>query len=57
MPVTAFITDTPAGVVPEQAAGLELRGRQHTRIEDRICELKATGLHNLPCHSFDANAA
>ncbi len=25
--------------------------------EDRIRELKATGLRNLPCHAFDANAA
>lgn len=57
MRVTAFITDTPAGVVPGQVAGLELRHRQHARIEDRIRELKATGLGNLPCHSFWANAA
>jgi hypothetical protein len=55
--VTAFITDTAAGVVPGQVAGLELRHRQHARVEDRIRELKATGLRNLPCHSFDANAA
>jgi hypothetical protein len=57
MRVTAFITDTPTGVVPGQVAGLELRHRQHARIEDRIRELKATGLRNLPCHSFSANAA
>jgi len=57
MRVTAFITDTPAGLVPGQVAGLELRHRQHARIEDRIRELKATGLRNLPCHAFDANAA
>jgi hypothetical protein len=57
MRVTAFITDTPPGVVPGQLAGLELRHRQHARVEDRIRELKATGLRNLPCHSFDANAA
>ncbi|MGQ9407723.1 IS1380 family transposase [Mycolicibacterium gilvum] len=55
--VTAFITDTPAGVVAGQVAGLELRHRQHARVEDRIRELKATGLRNLPCHSFWANAA
>ncbi|MEE6179975.1 transposase, partial [Mycobacterium sp. 050134] len=30
--------------------------RQHARVEDRIRELKATGLRNLPCHSFSANA-
>jgi len=57
MRVTAFITDTPTGVVPGQVAGLELRHRQHARVEDRIRELKASGLRNLPCHSFDANAA
>ncbi|CQD13567.1 transposase, IS4 family [Mycobacterium europaeum] len=57
MRVTAFITDTPPGVIAGQVAGLELRHRQHARIEDRIRELKATGLRNLPCHAFDANAA
>jgi hypothetical protein len=57
MRVTAFITDTEPGVVPGQVAGLELRHRQHARVEDRIRELKATGLRNLPCHGFWANAA
>ena len=57
MRVTAFITDTEPGAVPGQVAGLELRHRQHARVEDRIRELKATGLRNLPCHSFWANAA
>lgn len=57
MRVTAFITDTAPGVVPGQVAGLELRHRQHARVEDRIRELKASGLSNLPCHAFDANAA
>lgn len=57
MRVTAFITDTAPGVVAGQVAGLELRHRQHARIEDRIRELKATGLRNLPCQAFDANAA
>ena len=57
MRVTAFITDTPAGVIPGQLAGLELRHRQHARVEDRIRELKATGLRNFPCRSFDSNAA
>ena len=55
--VTAFITDTAPGVVPGQLAGLELRHRQHARVEDRIREAKATGLRNLPCHRFEANAA
>lgn len=57
MRVTAFITDTPPGVVPGQLAGLELRHRQHARVEDRMREAKATGLRNLPCHAFAANAA
>lgn len=57
MRVTAFITDTEPGAVPGQIGGLELRHRQHARVEDRIRELKATGLRNLPCHSFWANAA
>jgi hypothetical protein len=57
MRVTAFITDTGPALVPGQVAGLELRHRQHARVEDRIRELKATGLRNLPCHAFDANAA
>jgi hypothetical protein len=57
MRVTAFITDTEPSAVPGQVAGLELRHRQHARVEDRIRELKATALPNLPCHSFWANAA
>ncbi len=57
MRVTAFITDTPPGAIGGQVAGLEVRHRQHARVEDRIRELKATGLRNLPCHSLSANAA
>jgi hypothetical protein len=55
--ITGFLTDTPDGVVPGQLAGLELRHRQHARVEDRIRQAKATGLRNLPFHAFDANAA
>ena len=56
--VTAFITDTPAGVVPGQLAGLDLRHRQHARVEDRIRQAKATGMRNFPCHlSYAANSA
>jgi hypothetical protein len=55
--VTAFITDTAPGVVPGQLGGLELRHRQHARVEDRIRQAKATGLRNLPCHRAEANAA
>lgn len=57
MRVTAVLTNTAAGVVPGQAAGLELRHRQHARVEDRIREAKATGLRNLPCRGFSENAA
>ncbi|KZS56177.1 IS1380 family transposase [Mycobacterium ostraviense] len=57
MRVTAFITDTVPGAVPGQLAGLELRHRQHARVEDRIREAKAAGLGNLPCHDFQSNAA
>ena len=55
--VTGFLTDTPNGVIAGQLAGLELRHRQHARVEDRIRQAKATGLANLPFNSFDANAA
>jgi Transposase DDE domain group 1 len=55
--ITGFLTDTPDGVVPGQLAGLELRHRQHARVEDRIRQAKATGLRNLPFNSFHANAA
>ncbi len=55
--ITALLTNTP----PEQSltgpAGLELRHRQHARVEDRIREAKATGLRNLPCRGFTDNAA
>jgi hypothetical protein len=44
-------------VVPDQLAGLELRHRQHARVEDRIRQAKAIGLRNLPFHSFQANSA
>jgi len=57
MRVTAFITDTAPGAVPAQLAGLELRHRQHARVDDRIREAKAAGLANLPCHDFQSNAA
>jgi len=57
MRVTAFLTDTPPGALPGQIAGLELRHRQHARVEDRIREAKTTGLRNLPCRGFTENAA
>ena len=57
MRITAFLTNTPAGQIPGQVAGLELRHRQHARVEDRIREAKASGLRNLPCRGWDENAA
>jgi len=57
MRVTALLTDTPAGIVPGQLAGLELRHRQHARVEDRIRQGKAMGLRNLPCRGQQENAA
>jgi hypothetical protein len=55
MQITAFITDTPPRVVPHQAAGLELRHRQHARVEDRIREAKNTGLRT--CRAWNENNA
>ncbi|WP_026197858.1 IS1380 family transposase [Sciscionella marina] len=55
--VTAVLTDTPPGVIIGGIEGLELRHRQHARVEDRIREAKNTGLRNLPCHAFAHNAA
>src|SRR5881394_2274619 len=50
--ITAFLTDTGRGVIPHQIAGLELRHRQHARVEDRIREGKSAGLRNFPCRGF-----
>ena len=55
--ITAILTNTGPGIVPGQAAGLELRHRQHARVEDRIREAKATGLRNFPCRAFNENQA
>jgi hypothetical protein len=55
--ITAFLTNTEPGVIPGQLAGLELRHRQHARVEDRIREAKATGLRNLPCRAWNENNA
>lgn len=55
--ITAILTNTEPGVVAGQAAGLELRHRQHARVEDRIREAKATGLRNFPCRAFNENQA
>jgi hypothetical protein len=53
----AFRTDTAAGDVAGQIGGLELRHRQHARIEDRIRQAKAAGLRNLPCRAAPENHA
>lgn len=57
MRITAFLTDTGPRVIDGNIAGLELRHRQHARVEDRIREAKATGLRNLPCREAAENAA
>lgn len=57
MRITAILTNTSPGLIAGQAAGLELRHRQHARVEDRIREAKATGLRNLPCRAWNENAA
>jgi hypothetical protein len=54
---TAFITDSPDAAVAHQLQGLELRQRQHARIEDRIRQAKAAGLRNLPCKAVAENVA
>lgn len=59
--ITAFLTDTQAvDASPDTAAGiagLELRHRQHARVEDRIRQAKAAGLRAFPCHGFAENSA
>jgi hypothetical protein len=54
---TAFITNTARRAVAGQIAGLELRHRQHARVEDRIRQAKAAGLANLPCRAAAENQA
>jgi hypothetical protein len=58
--ITCFLTDTPRSGrdrLPGGLAALDLRHRQHARVEDRIREAKNTGLRNLPCHGFALNTA
>ncbi len=50
-----LLTDTPGG--GNDVAALELRHRQHARVEDRIRAGKDRGMANLPCQDFHANAA
>lgn len=49
--LTAFATNTSRG----QLSDLELRHRRRARCEDRIRNLKDTGLANLPLHAFAKN--
>jgi hypothetical protein len=49
--VTAFATNTRGGQLPD----LELRHRRRARAEDRIRNLKDTGLTNLPLHDVAQN--
>ncbi len=49
--ITCFATNT----VGWSIADLEVRHRQRARAEDRIRNLKDTGLTNLPFHGFDQN--
>ena len=49
--ITAFATNTKEGQLPD----LELRHRRRARAEDRIRNLKDTGLTNLPLHDFAQN--
>ncbi|MGH3100080.1 MAG: IS1380 family transposase, partial [Thermoleophilia bacterium] len=48
-----FITDQPDA----DLAALEARHRAHAIVEDRVRELKSTGLANLPFSAFAANQA
>jgi hypothetical protein len=57
MRLTGFLTDTPERIVPHQIAGLELRHRQHARVEARIKNAKHTGMGNLPLDAYAHNAA
>jgi hypothetical protein len=50
-----LLTDTPGR--GNDIATLELRHRQHARVEDRIRNGKDRGLRNLPCQDLHANAA
>lgn len=56
---TAFICAerTATEVSPLSIAALELRQREHARVEDRIRQAKAAGLRNLPCKEAAENHA
>lgn len=50
-----LLTDTPGR--GNDIAALELRQRQHARVEDRIRNGKDRGLRNLPCQDLHTNSA
>ena len=56
---TAFIFAARPADGPDRrsVAELELRHRQHARVEDRIRQAKAMGLRNLPCKEVAENHA
>jgi hypothetical protein len=56
---TAFITAEARATEMSSRSipALELRQRQHARVEDRIRQAKATGLRNLPCREVAENHA
>jgi hypothetical protein len=49
--IVGMLTNTPGGQLPD----LELRHRRHARVEDRIRNVKDTGLRNLPFHDLTQN--
>ncbi len=49
--ITCFATNTTSWPIED----LEVRHRQRARAEDRIRNVKDTGLRNLPFHAFDQN--
>jgi hypothetical protein len=58
-PITGLLnlSNWPEGSrVIVRRADLEMRRRGHARVEDRIRCGKETGIRNLPCHAFAANA-
>ena len=55
---TAFIFARDARAEERRSmAALELRHRQHARVEDRIRQAKEAGLRNLPCAEAEENDA
>lgn len=55
--ITAFITNTKERTIDHEVQGLELRHRQHARVEDRIRQAKVTGLGKMPSRHYAENQA